>query len=154
VISSSPIMSTSILRLALLAASLVLAGCGPHTDRQPVKGKITLDGAPIDGGVIRFSSIGEMKISSGAAVNGGLYSIPAEKGLPPGTYRIAISAPDMSGKMISARTPDGKPAGMAPAERVPDEYNSDSKRTVEVVAAGDNHFDFDIVTKAAGKATK
>jgi hypothetical protein len=152
--SSSSIMRASCLSLALLGVSLVLAGCGAHTDRLPVSGKITLDGAPIDGGAIRFSSTGEKLIASGAAVNGGQYSIPAEKGLPPGTYRIEISAPDTSGKMIAARAPDGKPAGMAPAERVPDEYNSDSKKTVEVVAAGDNHFDFDIVTKSAGKAAK
>jgi hypothetical protein len=144
-------MSRSLLVISVLVA---LSGCGPHSDRLPVSGKITLDGAPIDGGAIRFSSRGEKKISSGAAVNRGQYSIPAEKGLPPGTYRIEISAPDMSGQMIAARTPDGRPAGLAPAERVPDEYNSDSKKTVEVVAAGDNHFDFDIVTKSASKAVK
>jgi hypothetical protein len=141
------------LSLLLIGTSIVLAGCGPHSDRLPVSGKITLDGAPIDSGAIRFSSTGTQKMmSSGAAVNHGQYSIPAEKGLPPGTYLIAISAPDTSGKMIAARAPDGRQVGLAPAERVPDEYNSDSKKTVEVVAAGDNHFDFDIVTKSASKA--
>jgi hypothetical protein len=147
-------MYTCRLSLLLMGTSIVLAGCGPHSDRLPVSGKITLDGAAVEGGAIRFSSTSAQKISSGAAVNRGQYSIPAAKGLPPGTYRIEISAPDLSGKMIAARTPDGRPAGLAPAERIPDEYNSDSKKTVEVVAAGDNHFDFEIVSKPAGKPAR
>lgn len=137
----------------VLAATLIslpfVSGCGPKSDRHAVSGKVTLNGAALDEGEIRFASVGGEKASaSGTHIANGQYQIPQEKGLRPGTYRIEISAPDNS-KPAASYTAPGQPRGPATAqERIPAEYNTNSKKTVEVTADGDNHFDFDISVRA------
>jgi hypothetical protein len=137
----------------LLAVALIwlpfVSGCGPHTDRRAVGGKVTLNGAALDEGEIRFASVGGEKVSaSGAHIANGQYQIPQEKGLRPGTYRVEISAPDNSKPAVAYSAP-GQPRGPATApERIPAEYNDKSKKTVEVTADGNNHFEFDITTRA------
>jgi hypothetical protein len=127
-----------------------ISGCGPHSDRRALTGKVMLNGTPLDEGTIRFASVGAEKNSaSGSIIQNGEYKIPEEKGLRPGTYRVEISAPDNSKPPASFGTP-GQPRTPATAvERIPAEYNSNSKKTVEVTADGDNHFDFDIASRAA-----
>jgi hypothetical protein len=123
----------------LIATTGALVGCGPASDRLPVSGTVTLDSAPLDGGTIRFTSKGgEKLIATGAPITNGEFHIPGDKGLPPGTYALEISA-------AATNIPPG--ATTAP-ERIPAEYNSNSQKTVEVTADGENRFVFDIVTKA------
>src|SRR6476660_5436488 len=48
---------------------LSFVGCGPRSDRLAISGKVTLNGAPLDLGSIRFSSIKSEKLyASGAMV--------------------------------------------------------------------------------------
>jgi hypothetical protein len=137
----------------MLAVALIwlpfVSGCGPHSDRRAVNGKITVNGAALDEGEIRFASVGGEKVSaSGTHIENGQYQIPQEKGLRPGTYRVEISAPDKSKPAASYSAP-GQPRAPATAqERIPAEYNTNSKKTVDVTADGDNHFDFDIAIRA------
>jgi hypothetical protein len=142
--------------LRLAAASLiltgltVLTGCGPRSDRLEVTGTVTLDGAPVDGS-IRLTSTGSEKLyASGAVIENGQFTVPQEKGLPPGTYVVEISSPDASAPPVRARTAPGEPAmpALAP-ERIPPEYSTEGKHTIDVTADGDNHFTFDIKTRAA-----
>jgi len=121
-------------------------GCGKRTDKLAIDGNVTLDGAPLDLGSIRFSSIGGQKtFASGAMLKDGEYHIPQAKGLPPGTYHVEISSPDLKAPPMIARPAPGEPAAPPTApERVPAEYNSNSKKTVELAAGKDNRFDFDI----------
>ena len=57
-----------------------LPGCGPKSDRLAISGKVTLNGAPLDLGSIRFSSNGGGKLfASGAMVKDGEYHIPQPK---------------------------------------------------------------------------
>ena len=64
----------------------LLAGCGPASDRLAVTGNVTLDGAPLDRGSIRFSSLGDQKLLvSGGLIQEGEYNIAQEKGLRPGS---------------------------------------------------------------------
>ena len=143
-----PASSGTCAALASIALGVLLfVGCGPHTDRLEINGKVTLNGAPLDGGAIRFSSLGEKKMASGAMVNGGQYDIPREKGLLPGSYRVELSAPDESVPPVMVRPPGGGPGSLAAPERIPAEYNENSTHTIEVTAGGDNQFDFDIVSK-------
>jgi hypothetical protein len=132
--------------LTLLA---FVSGCGPHSDRRAIGGRVTFNGAPLDEGEIRFASVGGEKMSaSGTHIANGQYQIAQEKGLRPGTYRVEISAPDNSKPAVSSSAP-GQPRGPATAqERIPAEFNDKSKKTVEVTADGDNHFEFDISTRA------
>ena len=138
-------------RLALLITGLVLlSGCGPRSDRLAITGNVTLDGAPLDGGVIRFDLVdGEKIFASGAMIIQGEYNIPQEKGLPPGTYQVAINAPDTTAPLVSYPSAPGEPAAPPTApERIPPEYNVNSKHTIEVTEDGDNRFVFDILTRA------
>jgi hypothetical protein len=132
------------LSLLLIGTSIVLAGCGPHSDRLAVSGKVTLNGEPLDGGSIQFTSLGQKKMNGGAMVNGGSYSIAQDKGLLPGTYHVEINAPDNAAKPIVYRSSPDSLGVVTQPERVPAEYNVNSKKTIEVKPDGDNHFDFDI----------
>jgi hypothetical protein len=67
--------------------------------------------------------------------------------LPPGTYHVEISSPDLKAPPIIARTAPGEPPSPPTApERIPAEYNANSKKTAELAAGKDNRFDFDIVS--------
>jgi len=131
---------------------LSFVGCGPRSDRLAISGKVTLNGAPLDLGSIRFSSIKSEKLyASGAMVKDGEFHIPQSKGLPPGTYRVEINSPDTKAPLVVYRPAPGEPpAAPAAPERIPPEYNTNSKQTVEVSASKNNDFTFDIVR---GKST-
>ena len=125
---------------------VMFAGCGPRSDRLEVTGNVKLDGAPLDQGSIRFTSTGTEKlVASGAAIANGEFIVPQEKGLPPGTYLVDISSPDTTGQLVVHKSAPGEPVLPPTArERIPAEYNSESKHTVDVAEDGDNHFEFDI----------
>jgi hypothetical protein len=133
----------------LCAASL--SGCAKRSDRLAVNGKVTLDGSLIEQGSVRFSSIGGEKIyATGAMIKDGEYHVPQSKGLPPGTYRVEITSPDAKGPLVTARAAPGEPPGPPTArERIPAEYNMNSKQTVELATGKENRFDFDIMSKRA-----
>jgi hypothetical protein len=139
--------------LATFLAMLLLffAGCGSRSDRLAVSGAVTLDGAPLDVGSIRLTSTGNGKLfASGAMIQNGKFHVPQEKGLPPGTYRVEISSPDTAVAPVVYKGAPGEPALPPTApERIPPEYNSNSKQTIEVTRGGDNHFEFDIVRRRA-----
>lgn len=135
--------------LAILAISL--PGCGPQSDRLEVTGTVNFNGAPLDEGSIRLTSVGTEKLfASGAVIQNGEFTVPQEKGLPPGTYAVEISSPDANAPLVRPRSAPGEPALPPTApERIPVEYNSHSKHTIEVSADSENHFEFDIQARAA-----
>jgi hypothetical protein len=109
---------------------------------------VTLNGEPLDGGSIRFTSLGERKLATGALIKDGEYHIPQEKGLPPGTYHLEIYAPDNNSPPIIMRNVPGGPGIPTAPERIPAEFNVESQKTIEVTSDGDNHFVFEIVNRA------
>jgi hypothetical protein len=136
--------------LPAMVALAILAGCGPASDRLAVTGNVTLDGAPLDRGSIRFSSLGDQKLSvSGGLIQEGEYTIAQEKGLRPGKYRVQITSPDLNAPPVMAPATPSTPSFPVQPERIPPEYNVNSKQTVEVTPDGDNRFVFDIVRQAA-----
>ena len=137
---------------AVFAVLLVaLAGCGRRSDRLAVSGDVTLDGAPLDQGSIRLTSTGSGKLfASGAMIHEGKFHVPQDKGLPPGTFRVEISSPDTAAPLVVYKGAPGEPTLPPTApERIPPEFNSNSKQTVELTTGGDNHFKFDIVRRRA-----
>lgn len=130
----------------ILIALLPLAGCGAKSDRLEITGSVTLNGVPLDEGSIRFTSLGEKRISSGAVVQQGEYYIPQENGLTVGTYHVEITAPDANAPPVMVQVVPGKRGMPTQPDRIPAEYNINSKQRVEVTEDGDNHFVFDIVT--------
>lgn len=134
---------------AIPISALLLAGCSPKTDRLEVSGDVTLAGVALDKGTIRFTSLGDGEfISTGALIQRGAYRIPQEKGLLPGVYHVEISSPDESAPEIIARSaPHGPGMPVAP-ERIPEQYNVNSDKQIEVRVDGDNRFDFNIPAKS------
>jgi hypothetical protein len=137
------------LKYALIMLVVAQSGCGPKSDRLAVSGKVVLNGTPLDSGSIRFTSVAGQKLfSSGAVIDSGEFDIPQEKGLPPGTYQLEISSPDENAPPVVYRGAPGEPRLPPTApERIPPEYNTNSKHTIEVTADSDNHFVFEIVSK-------
>jgi hypothetical protein len=136
-----------VLSVVVAAVAIILTGCGPRSDRLEISGNVTLDGTPLDGGSIRFTSMGGTQIASGASIQQGEYHIPQEKGLTPGKYHVEITSPDAKAKPVMVPVgPRGQGMPVQP-ERIPPQYNVNSKQTVEVSADGDNHFTFDIKSR-------
>lgn len=128
---------------------MAAVGCQKSSDRLPVTGTVTLDGTPLSNGTIRFSSTSGNLVASGTMIRDGQYEIVAEKGLPPGTYRLEITSPDRDAEPILYRNSPSDPGTPTQPDRIPTEYNIDSKHTVEVTAKGDNHFEFAIASRKA-----
>ena len=132
---------------ALLAA-VALAGCQSEPDtggRKAIVGEVTLNGAPIKEGSIRFEPKAG-QTASGASIVDGKYEISASKGLLPGTYRVFINALEPESQTRSADDLMNNP-GPPRKELIPAKYNAKSTVTIDVTESGENRFDFPIVTK-------
>ncbi|QDV27549.1 hypothetical protein [Aureliella helgolandensis] len=134
---------------AILLTALMVAGCAPPNPRKAISGKVTLKDAQLDEGVIEFrpleasSSGGPPATTAGSVIAEGAYSIEAEAGLVPGKYKVMISS-------ANSKLPDNEDEIPGPSgnfvmkDRIPPEFNTRSKLTVEVTEQGENKFDFDI----------
>jgi hypothetical protein len=78
----------------LLLQAAWAAGCGPTEPLARISGKVTFEGAPVQEGLIVFSST-ELGVHIMAKINDGSYRVVTERGvgLPPGDYQVAISPP-------------------------------------------------------------
>lgn len=133
---------TRYLSLTTLIGFLALTGCGGSDGRVAVSGTVKFQGKPLDRGTIQFhpTDLSGKAQFSGADIVDGQYSVPANKGLVPGKYKVMISSPDAIEKEESAPGESGPPA----KDRIPRKYNADSQEYVEVKSTGENKFDFDI----------
>jgi len=134
---------------SLLAGALVCAvGCGPnYGGRKEIKGTIKLKGTLLDQGQIMFMPIsGDNATKEGAGIANGEYKIDRAHGLMPGKYRVSITAGD--GRTRADAPPDQPPgptgANIISKDRIPPEYNTNSKQEIDVTEKGPNVFDFDI----------
>src|SRR5437868_14156809 len=76
------------MRFAALATALLLAsGCDSGSANGTVSGTITLDGQPVDGGLIRFIPIDGQSQPDDSPIANGAYSVT----MPPGEKRVEIS---------------------------------------------------------------
>lgn len=133
-----------ILCIAGIVALTLLGGCGKSHNRHEVSGEVTLGGKPIDDGIIMFAPADGQATGDGAQIVKGKYLIPKDKGLNPGKYKVSIYAGNGNSGEGDA-SPDSPHAGKRlPKERVPAEFNEQTKVVKEVVAGGPNKFDFAI----------
>lgn len=133
---------------ALGLALLVAPGCGPGSGgRLPVQGAVTLDGEPVDEGVIVFLPAGGADAANraGGPIKAGRYAIPARQGLLPGKYRVEIRWNQKTGRQISV--PGDAPNMMDETRQVvPARYNTRSELTADVMS-GSTAFDFALASK-------
>lgn len=127
-----------------------LAGCGrgDGLDRQPVSGSVTLDGAPLDTGMIRFlPESADATTETSTAIEGGKYSFPKDTGPVPGAYKVVIS----SAKGEAFEPPQGKmPGEVHPPlakEKVPEKYNVTTELTATVKRGETAPIDFALTSK-------
>lgn len=122
---------------------LTIAGCG---DKQVhIRGKVTLNGKPIDTGAITFipdeSNKGQ---TAGASIALGEFQVVGNNLPQPGIYRVEIRSQKKTGKQIPAGSPS-PPGTMVEQtiEAVPAKYNDKSELKREL-KAGDNDLNFEL----------
>jgi hypothetical protein len=143
----------------VLVGSLVLAagGCG-HSTRGAVKGKVTVNGVPLEEGDISFVPLDpKLGPTAGAPIAHGGYQIDAAKGPVAGEYRVQINAFRKTGKKVW----DGMGDERAPASQknyveevrpyIPAKYNNMSELRAKIVAGKVNEYDFDLKLDKAGR---
>lgn len=127
-------------RMAIVLMAALAAGCGSDAPTHPVKGRVTLDGTPIEKGSIRFSPTGEAS-PAGGEIKNGEYSLMA----PPGESKVEITSTKVIGQRKAYNTPDSPMVDIT-REAVPEKYNARTTLKFEV-KAGNNSKDFDLSTK-------
>jgi hypothetical protein len=135
--------------LAIGMAVLLLGlGCGKGgPSRNPIGGKVQLDGKPLQKGSILFSPIkGTKGPVTGGEIENGQYQLPKAIGPMEGRHRVEITSPRKTGRQVPA--PLG-PAGQMVdeyGEAIPSRFNSESTLEVEI-KPGANAADFDVVSR-------
>lgn len=142
--------------LFLVGVSSFLIGC--ETDdqemvqRASVSGKVTLDGKPLEAGIIVFHS--DPKKTDGAAVNAfsfvenGFYHIDADQGPAIGSARVEFRSKPLQREQLedvvdhAAKSRSRHQPPMTVVE-IPTKYGSESKLQVEMLE-GENNHDFQL----------
>ena len=141
------------LSFILLCLSLLLTtGCSdPHAGRSAVSGTITIDGEPLELGVIFFQP---EKPDPNAAVKGaqvhilnGKYSIDAGLGLLEGDYRVRINAEVYKDVRTGKFVKETEGIRYEVIELVPKKYNEESEVIFTVGKKKRMTFNFDVKTK-------
>jgi hypothetical protein len=137
--------------LCFVSLGAVLAGCGKAYDgeqRFPVSGRVTVDGQPLDLGVIAFMPQGAGEGSgrvSGAPIRDGIYSVPEEKGPTAATYKVQIHWNKRTGRKIPNPF-DREQLIDELMEGLPAKYHEKSELTAQV-SSNQTTFNFDLQSK-------
>jgi hypothetical protein len=121
-----------------LSVVAVCCGCGPGgSDVTTVRGKITVNGAAVSGGLINFLAAGARPAGGGINADG-----TYEFDLPPGEYQVRIDTPPA----LPAGYKEGDPLPVLPPRQVPEKYASfaTSGLTAKVAAQGEQTIDFSL----------
>ena len=136
-----------------LCVLVTCCGCGDgaadQLPRNAVSGSITLDGKPLESGMISFdpdSAEQAQPVSGGCLVRGGGYSLARVDGLTPGTYRVSIRSGGDGAALAEGEAP-GAPPRKGTGDRIPDRYNAKSTLKAEVKGGGSARFDFELKSR-------
>jgi hypothetical protein len=128
---------------------MLLLGCGRKEysgdRRMPLAGKVTVDGQPMQMGVVSFLPQDESGRVSGGPIQDGAYSVPEAMGATAGKYRVEIHWNKPTGKKI--RNPMDKDEMLDEmTEGLPEKYHANSELTAEV-SPQQTTFDFNLKSK-------
>ena len=136
--------------LLTFAALLVLPGCGKESARLSIYGTITLDGDPVETGVITLKPAEGTKAPLvGGEFTRGTYKIAAANGPIEGKYRVEIRSPEESHEEVVVYP--GAPPGFKTIETIPEAYNTKSKLEIEVSKGSQEH-NFDLISSSKSAA--
>ncbi len=127
--------------LAGIIAILTVCGCGGQP-KAKVSGSVTLDGVPVEKGIIQFYPTGTSGQTAGAGIEHGKYSIEASVG----EMKVTINASKVVGKNKMYDTPDS-PVIDKVAEIIPAKYHSPSELKVTLSPGANENVNFDLKTK-------
>ena len=125
---------------------LVITGCGSDDGRITITGTVTLDGEMLpDGSISLRPMMGTSGPTAGGKITNGSFSIPSDKGVMPGSYRVEITASRETGKEVM----DTRLNTMMPEiiQYVPTKYNRESELTADITEAGPNQFEFQLTSE-------
>ena len=89
------------LPLTCCVFAVLLAGCTDSAGRRSISGTVLLDQQPLTNGMIDFRpAAGHTGPTSGAAIENGKFTIPADKGLMPGEYVVRVQTFKKTGRTI------------------------------------------------------
>jgi hypothetical protein len=118
---------------------MIVAGCDQGPAVGTVKGTITIDGQPVDGGLIRLVPTDGNSQPADSVVTAGSYSIT----MPVGEKRVEIFwAPGGGGTVDTA----SQGAEKAIVQRIPSKYNTESTLTY-TVESGQAVKDFSLTSR-------
>lgn len=137
---------------ALVGFSLGCGGTANPLGRQAVSGAVTLDGAPVSNGTIRFEPFdAKGKVTaSGAIITAGRYSLRQNDGLPPGKYSVTISSHGDTSKPLPTDPNEAMNAAAKeeiPTELIPARYNAATELVIEITKDGKGPVDFKLVSE-------
>ena len=128
--------------LVLCSSVLTLVGCTNEKafERTQVEGVVTLDGAPVEQGVMTFIPAGK-GATAGANIESGKFVIPKEKGPSPGDYRVEIDSSVPTGNKILDT--DGETMVDEYANAIPPKFNRLTELKVTLKNGNNQHL-FDL----------
>ena len=125
--------------MAFAMLLLALVGCSSD-GRMAANGTVTLDGKPLESGMISFQPApGSVGHSAGGQIKDGEFRLPADHGLKPGKYLVTIQAFKPTGRMVE----DPMMGKMVP-EHAALKFNEVGKLEATLIADQANHFDFQL----------
>ena len=127
-------------RFALVAALLLLAGCGSSGPAMvKVSGTVMLDDKPVDGASVMFVPIATGRPAQGKTDADGKFTLETEKpgdGAQVGEYNVAISGVRTTGVQVNPDGTSGDASQMKQEWFVPRKYSTPGGAGKQTVAKG------------------
>lgn len=156
-------MLSSRLPAGLMAGIAIVfsCGCGDDLGRVPAGGVITFQGRPVENATVTFLAQSEGGVTGEARTGAdGKFSVSSagEKGIPPGTYGVAIVKIEGEGFEVEGGTPEEQQKAMmemmmkgpSPAKQknaIPEKYGKHSSSGLKAEVSDNsekNQFTFDL----------
>lgn len=138
-------LTNAVSLLGIVCSLLLIGGCGGDSlNRAEISGKVTLDGKPVDTGMVTFMPKNtENAVVVGAKIVNGEYRLKRTEGPAVGTYSVRVSSVQSTGKMVKDQAIEGHTYEEY-TETIPKPYSGMESPLTTEVNPGKNTADFDI----------
>jgi hypothetical protein len=128
-------------RICVLVAVACAAATGCQKSRSKVSGTVTVNGAPMELGIIAFDPVDPADGPKvGAKVMDGTYELDATRGPFPGPHRVELHWLKPTGRKV--KNPDGVLEDER-ADALPPKYNTNTELTADI-GSWSNTVNFDV----------